>query len=236
MLDELHRDNLFLTALDDDGTWYRYHRLFAGVLRSILGRESPELIPELHQLAADWYAEQGDLGVDGASRAPRRRPPACWLRGGPRLAPAHGGRTLRDAPGAARCGRSGPWTLDRAARVRRGDQRWHAGPRPGRHRSATGDRRTSPMGGADARWPGGHLDRGRDGTRSVHRDGPVTEHGGRAGPGRPTARASLRRRGRTRMPRHVPRARRGPERSARGPRAPERTSRTTPSCICTPGR
>ena len=29
-LRELHQDNMFMAALDDDGTWYRYHRLFAG--------------------------------------------------------------------------------------------------------------------------------------------------------------------------------------------------------------
>ncbi len=40
-LRQLYRDNLFLTALDDDGVWYRYHRLFAELLRSILASETP---------------------------------------------------------------------------------------------------------------------------------------------------------------------------------------------------
>ena len=50
-----------MAALDDEGTWYRYHRLFAEVLRSILANESPELVPELHRRAADWFAGQGGL-------------------------------------------------------------------------------------------------------------------------------------------------------------------------------
>jgi LuxR family maltose regulon positive regulatory protein len=60
-LRSLHRDNLFMTALDDEGGWYRYHRLFAEVLRSILVDESPERVPELHRRAADWFADQGGL-------------------------------------------------------------------------------------------------------------------------------------------------------------------------------
>ncbi len=60
-LRELYHDNLFLTALDTDGNWYRYHRLFAEVLRSVLANESPARIPELHRRAADWYSEQADL-------------------------------------------------------------------------------------------------------------------------------------------------------------------------------
>lgn len=57
----LHQDNMFMAALDDEGTWYRYHRLFAEVLRSILADESPDLIPGVHRRAAGWLASQGEL-------------------------------------------------------------------------------------------------------------------------------------------------------------------------------
>ncbi len=58
MLDYLERANLFLVPLDDERRWYRYHHLFADMLRATLRRRHPELIPELHRLAAGWYADQ----------------------------------------------------------------------------------------------------------------------------------------------------------------------------------
>jgi LuxR family maltose regulon positive regulatory protein len=60
MLDELDRANLFLVALDDGRHWYRYHHLFADVLRARLIDEQPELAPELHRRASTWHHEQGD--------------------------------------------------------------------------------------------------------------------------------------------------------------------------------
>lgn len=55
-LEELDRSNLFLIALDDRRTWYRYHHLFADVLRARLLDEHPDRVPELHRRASDWYA------------------------------------------------------------------------------------------------------------------------------------------------------------------------------------
>ena len=60
MLEALDRGNLFLVPLDDRRQWYRYHHLFADVLRARLSDESPELVPELHRRASDWYAENGE--------------------------------------------------------------------------------------------------------------------------------------------------------------------------------
>jgi LuxR family maltose regulon positive regulatory protein len=60
-LAELVRTNLFLTPLDSEGQWYRFHRLFAELLRSELRRRSPELEPELHRRAAVWYEAEGQL-------------------------------------------------------------------------------------------------------------------------------------------------------------------------------
>ena len=57
MLETLDRGNLFLVALDDQRQWYRYHHLFADVLRTRLAEESPERVDVLHQLASDWFAD-----------------------------------------------------------------------------------------------------------------------------------------------------------------------------------
>ena len=60
MLETLDRDNLFLVALDDRRQWYRYHHLFADVLRARLTDESPELVDVLHRRASDWFAENDE--------------------------------------------------------------------------------------------------------------------------------------------------------------------------------
>src|SRR4051794_36849237 len=64
MLLALERANLFVVALDDRREWYRYHHLFADVLRARLLAEQPDLVPLLHQRASQWY-ESHDL-VDDA--------------------------------------------------------------------------------------------------------------------------------------------------------------------------
>jgi LuxR family maltose regulon positive regulatory protein len=60
MLEALDRGNLFLVPLDDRRHWYRYHHLFADVLRARLLDEQPERVAELHQRASDWYARNGE--------------------------------------------------------------------------------------------------------------------------------------------------------------------------------
>ncbi len=59
-LTTLERGNLFLVPLDDRRQWYRYHHLFADVLRAHLLDEQPELVPALHRRASQWYAENGE--------------------------------------------------------------------------------------------------------------------------------------------------------------------------------
>jgi LuxR family transcriptional regulator, maltose regulon positive regulatory protein len=59
MLEELERNNLFLTALDDERRWYRYHQLFADVLRHRLTEKSPTALVELHLRASEWFENQG---------------------------------------------------------------------------------------------------------------------------------------------------------------------------------
>ena len=41
MLDALSRSNLFLVPLDDEGGWYRFHHVFAQLLRVEFERREP---------------------------------------------------------------------------------------------------------------------------------------------------------------------------------------------------
>ena len=59
MLERLERANLFLVPLDDERHWYRYHHLFAEVLRQRLQRLHPERVADLHRRASAWYAHHG---------------------------------------------------------------------------------------------------------------------------------------------------------------------------------
>lgn len=61
LLETLERGNLFLIPLDDRRRWFRYHHLFADVLRAHLADESPELVPLLHARASVWYEADGAL-------------------------------------------------------------------------------------------------------------------------------------------------------------------------------
>ena len=68
MLEALERANLFVVALDDERSWYRFHHLFAEVLRSHLRHIEPTLPPELHRRASAWY-EQHELPVEAVQHA-----------------------------------------------------------------------------------------------------------------------------------------------------------------------
>ena len=59
MLEMLEQANLFTVPLDHERRWYRYHHLFADFLQSRLRLTRPELVPELHRRAADWYEHDG---------------------------------------------------------------------------------------------------------------------------------------------------------------------------------
>ncbi len=68
MLVRLERANLFLVALDDHREWYRYHHLFADVLRARLLAEQPDRVPVLHQRASGWF-ERHDLAEEAVRHA-----------------------------------------------------------------------------------------------------------------------------------------------------------------------
>jgi len=56
ILQELHRENIFVIPLDNDGEWFRYHHLFADLLNARLRQShSSEEIAALQLHAADWY-------------------------------------------------------------------------------------------------------------------------------------------------------------------------------------
>ncbi len=68
MLEALDKANLFVNSLDDERCWYRYHHLFAEVLRSCLQQVEPALVLELHHRASVWY-EQHDLPIEAVQHA-----------------------------------------------------------------------------------------------------------------------------------------------------------------------
>lgn len=60
-LESLERANLFVVPLDDARRWYRYHHLFADVLRARLAAERPALVAPLHRRASTWYERNGAM-------------------------------------------------------------------------------------------------------------------------------------------------------------------------------
>ncbi|MCK5646987.1 MAG: hypothetical protein KAH97_09415, partial [Anaerolineales bacterium] len=61
-LGALNQANLFIVPLDNRRHWYRYHRLFADLLRQRLEESyPPKKITSLHQLASRWYEENDFL-------------------------------------------------------------------------------------------------------------------------------------------------------------------------------
>ncbi|CAG0944186.1 serine/threonine-protein kinase PknK [Anaerolineae bacterium] len=60
-LEMLEQANLFIVPLDHRRHWYRYHHLFADLLRQRLRHLHPERVAELHRRAAGWYESNGFL-------------------------------------------------------------------------------------------------------------------------------------------------------------------------------
>ena len=68
VLQQLEQANLFIVPLDDERRWYRYHHLFADLLRSRLIQTQPDLVPMLQRRASTWYA-QHDLIAEAMTAA-----------------------------------------------------------------------------------------------------------------------------------------------------------------------
>ena len=58
---ELEDANAFVESLDPERTWFRYHHLFADLLRLELRRTLPGDVPGLHRRAAGWFTLQGQV-------------------------------------------------------------------------------------------------------------------------------------------------------------------------------
>jgi LuxR family maltose regulon positive regulatory protein len=61
LLQRLEHENAFVIALDSRRDWYRYHHLFAELLRHELKRTSAGLVVELHRRASAWYRDAGAI-------------------------------------------------------------------------------------------------------------------------------------------------------------------------------
>ena len=59
LLEQAERAGLFVLPLDEARGWWRYHHLFADLLRARLQQEQPGRVLELHRNAAAWYAGRG---------------------------------------------------------------------------------------------------------------------------------------------------------------------------------
>ncbi|MCJ7623496.1 MAG: hypothetical protein MUO76_08320, partial [Anaerolineaceae bacterium] len=59
ILENLEQANLFIIPLDNNRHWYRYHHLFADLLRQRLGQKQQDLTLTLHCRASAWYEQNG---------------------------------------------------------------------------------------------------------------------------------------------------------------------------------
>jgi LuxR family maltose regulon positive regulatory protein len=69
-LEAVESANLFITPLDDERRWYRYHHLFAEFLAGQLQERDPELVRALHSRASAWFHARG-FGEEAVEHALR---------------------------------------------------------------------------------------------------------------------------------------------------------------------
>jgi len=70
ILDKLVGANAFVVRFGGRGEWFGYHPLFREMLQHKLSREQPEIVPELHRLAATWFGAN-DEPIEGIRHAIR---------------------------------------------------------------------------------------------------------------------------------------------------------------------
>jgi hypothetical protein len=90
MLEALERANLFLVPLDAQRRWWRFHHLFADLLRARLQRAEGARVAELHRRAAEWCERHGL--IDETIRHALAAGDAAWAA---RPVEEHLGETLR---------------------------------------------------------------------------------------------------------------------------------------------
>jgi LuxR family maltose regulon positive regulatory protein len=92
ILENMEHANLFISPLDENGVWYRYHHLFAEVLRARLQQSRPGIIRNLHRRASNWYEQNGRIAesvghilaaqdFEEASRLIEQTSRTMWQRG-----------------------------------------------------------------------------------------------------------------------------------------------------------
>jgi LuxR family maltose regulon positive regulatory protein len=69
LLERLYVSNAFVIPLDETHQWYRYHHLFADLLRSQLSHTQPQQVPVLHARASAWYEAQEDGAREAVEHA-----------------------------------------------------------------------------------------------------------------------------------------------------------------------
>ncbi len=68
ILEALEAANLFIVPLDNERRWYRYHHLFADLLRQRLQQQQPDSVANLHVRASAWFEKNG-LEIEAFSHA-----------------------------------------------------------------------------------------------------------------------------------------------------------------------
>jgi len=68
VIEQLEKNNMFVIPLDSERNWYRYHHLFADLLRQRFRLENKEMLAEVHTRASDWFEKQEmiDLAIGHA--------------------------------------------------------------------------------------------------------------------------------------------------------------------------
>jgi len=79
LLEDLLNANLFLIPLDDEQRWYRYHNLFADLLRDRLETFDRDSVADLHQRASQWYKRM-DMPSEAVEHAMAARDYASAVR------------------------------------------------------------------------------------------------------------------------------------------------------------
>ena len=95
MLERVEQAGLFLVPLDEVRGWWRYHHLFADLLRARLQQQRPGRVPALHRAAAAWCEDHGL--ADDAVRHALAAGDAAWSM---RLVERHADAFLLRSEGA----------------------------------------------------------------------------------------------------------------------------------------
>ncbi|CAG0998722.1 HTH-type transcriptional regulator MalT [Anaerolineae bacterium] len=94
MIEKLEKRNLFVVPLDEERRWYRYHHLFADLLKARLYQSEPDRVARLFSRAAAWCEQEGQIAeavdyalaaheIDRAAELIERYGPTRWIENDP---------------------------------------------------------------------------------------------------------------------------------------------------------